>query len=130
MTSAATSMSRIAIQLRPMWPRTRFFANSAISTTISRQNTYFDCGDSTAMPNTRSAGTDTLPEGESFVNQPMRANAQSEKELRGQRRDRQVEALDPQARHAEQDSRPAIAHSPPMTNATITFSPGIRMNAL
>ena len=44
MTSAATSMSRTAIQERPTLLRARFFAASAITQTIASTSRYFDAG--------------------------------------------------------------------------------------
>ena len=67
-TAAATSMSRIAIHSRPMWPRTRFLASSANTQTIVRQNRYLLTGDSIAMPTTERLATLTEPELESLVN--------------------------------------------------------------
>src|SRR5258706_13352699 len=46
MISAATSISRVAIQVRPMRPRTRFFATTANSTRIPRHSRYFSSAES------------------------------------------------------------------------------------
>src|SRR5450432_2439692 len=78
-TSAATSMSRIAIHDRPMAPRVRFFAASANTHTIARTKRYFCIGVSIGIPNIASGGALTDPEDESLVNHLMRAKAQSMK---------------------------------------------------
>ena len=44
MTSAATSMSRTAIQDRPAFPRAMFFAASAITVTIDSTSRYLAVG--------------------------------------------------------------------------------------
>ena len=79
MTEAATSMSRIAIHSRPMWPRTRFFAASANSVRKLRQNRYFCSGETIGRPNAVRLDTLTEPDVESFVSHLMRRNAQSQK---------------------------------------------------
>ncbi len=63
-TSAATSMSRIAIQLRPMCPRTRFLAASVSTTAIVSTNRYRSRGDSIVQPNISIGAVDTEPDGE------------------------------------------------------------------
>ena len=49
-TSAATSMSRIAIHERPRWPRTRFFATSVKTASTPSRKRYFCTGVSTFQP--------------------------------------------------------------------------------
>src|SRR5215217_5350471 len=78
-TAAATSMSRIAIHSRPIALRTRFFASTAITTRIARQNQYLLVALSIGRPSTCRLLTDTDPDGESFTSHFTRRNIQSEK---------------------------------------------------
>ena len=64
MTSAATSMSRMAIHCRPMLARVRFLAKKAKATRKSRQNRYFSTGLSIAQPKALRLEIDTEPDGE------------------------------------------------------------------
>ena len=102
-TSAATSMSRVAIHERPIAPRVRFFATSAKTHTKASTRRYFSTGAvDRCSPKSSSGGAVTEPEDESLVNHLMRANSPVEEELRGERGHREVEALDAQARDAEE----------------------------
>src|SRR5574343_1745643 len=78
-TSAATSMSRIAIHWRPMVARVRFLAIRAKRTMKPRQNRYFSTGASMVQPNSSRFDTETEPEEESLVNHLIRRKAQSQK---------------------------------------------------
>ncbi len=62
MISAAMSMSRVAIHIRPMRPRTRFFAASAVSVSSPRDNKYRPAGLSKDRPRMRSGGAETDPD--------------------------------------------------------------------
>jgi hypothetical protein len=62
MISAAMSMSRVAIQIRPMRPRTRFFATSAVMVSSPRHSRYRPAGLSKESPKMRSGGDETEPE--------------------------------------------------------------------
>ena len=63
MISAAISMSRIAIHMRPSRPRTRFLAASARTTTIASTKRYLFIGVSIGKPNSSILPTATEPEG-------------------------------------------------------------------
>ena len=78
-TSAATSMSRVAIHDRPTAPRVRFFARSANTDTIESTSRYFSAGPWIGCPKSSSGGAATEPDEESLVNQPTRENSQSRK---------------------------------------------------
>ena len=97
-------MSRIAIHCRPILPRTRFFASSANTVTKKRQSRYFSIGLLAKKPKKFSSGATTEPDA-GVVGEPLHADEHPvEEELRGKRRDREIEPLDAQARHAEQDA--------------------------
>ena len=129
MTAAATSMSRIAIQLRPMCPRTRFFAIKPNTSTKPRQNRYFCTGVSTGSPSTDSPDTPTEPEGESLVSHLMRRKAQSQKNCA---------ASVATARYRPRmrsDGMPkstptTVAHNPPSRMAATTGMPSTRARKL
>ena len=78
-TSAATSMSRTAIQARPVELRTRFFAASASSATIVSVIMYFSTGVSNAMPKMCIVCAVMTPELEWFENHGKRTSAQTTK---------------------------------------------------
>ena len=78
-TSAATSISRIAIHCRPMAQRVMFFASSAKTVRKTRQNRYLLTGLLICQPITCKLETETEPEDELSVNQGMRRNTQSVK---------------------------------------------------
>src|ERR1700675_679083 len=79
MISAATSISRVAIQARPMRPRTRFFATTANNTRKTRQSRYLLTGVSKVNWNRVTGGALMEPDGVLFVNQATRLNTQSRK---------------------------------------------------
>ena len=109
-TSAATSMSRIAIHARPMWPRTRFLATSANDHDERQAEQVLARPACRSASRTRSSRRRRHRARRRVVGEPLHAREQPvDEELRGQRRDREVEALDAQARHAEQHAD-AAAH--------------------
>ena len=63
MISAAMSMSRVAIHMRPSRPRIRFLAASASTTTIASTNRYFCIGVWIGKPNRSRLATATEPDG-------------------------------------------------------------------
>lgn len=103
-TSAATSMSRIAIHERPMAPRTRLRAAKAKTQTKPSTSRYFSAGESTSHPKIASGGALTEPEDESCVNHLMRAKAQSRKNCAASVATARWEPLDAKARQAEEDA--------------------------
>ena len=72
-------MSRMAIHPRPMAERTKFLASKPKTTRNDKQNKYFSTGVPTGKPITLKVDTETEPEALLLVNQPMRRNAQSQK---------------------------------------------------
>src|SRR5258708_26924249 len=79
MISAATSISRVAIQVRPMRPRTRFFAATANSTRMPRHSRYFFTAESKVKAKNVIGGAEMEPEGGVLVNQATRLKTQSKK---------------------------------------------------
>ena len=79
MISAATSISRVAIQPLPMRPRTRFFATTANSSRNARHTRYFLTGVSKVSWNNVTGGALMDPDGVSLVNHATLLNTQSRK---------------------------------------------------
>ncbi|MNV59022.1 hypothetical protein D3C71_1514220 [compost metagenome] len=78
-TEAATSMSRIAIQLRPVALRTRFLASRPSTHSRPRHSRYFSAGVSMAQPPIDSWPALTEPDEELLVTQGARLASQSMK---------------------------------------------------
>src|SRR5574343_1167124 len=68
-TEAATSMSRTAIQARPVDERTMFLAASAITTTMESTSRYFSTGVFSSCPKMISFWVEITPDDELFDSQ-------------------------------------------------------------
>ena len=101
-TSAATSMSRIAIHARPMRAAHEVLRDQREHDDDAEQNRYFSRRRvDRASRRCRAAARDRARR--RIVGEPLDAREQPvDEELRGQRRHREVEALDAQARDAEE----------------------------
>jgi len=64
MTSAATSMSRTAIQVRPVDERTMFLAASAMTATRVSTSRYFSRGDANSCPKMTTFWAEITPDEE------------------------------------------------------------------
>ncbi|MDT4834870.1 hypothetical protein FQZ97_685200 [compost metagenome] len=118
-------MSRIAIHSRPMAERTRFFASNANTTRKARQNRYFCSGVSMDRPNTCRLDTETEPEALLLVNQPMRRNAQSQKNCAASVATARYRPLT--RRLGMPKKMPtSVAKKPPESRAMITGMPSMR----
>ena len=128
-TAAATSMSRIAIHSRPIAPRTRFLASSAITHSSTRHSQYLDSALSIGRPNTCKPLTETEPDEESSVNQRMRKNIQSLKNCAASVATARYRPLT--RRLGRPNRMPnTVAHRPPSNSAGISGMPGMRMKTL
>ena len=78
-TSAATSISRTAIQRRPVVLRTRFLATSASTTTTPSVSKYFDTGVLNTKPRISTSCAEITPELEWLENQGNLTSAQTMK---------------------------------------------------
>src|SRR5579875_1471315 len=75
MTATAVCMSRIAVQARPVWPRSRLAASqnsAAVTVAVSR---YRPRGDDRSAPSSDRRDAAIEPEDASLENQPLSANS-------------------------------------------------------